>query len=172
MFARRLNRKPNPAELTGEKNGYAIGREIFVESWDAVNTPLGLPGPRQAICTRTFFVPLTEEFPAKSSEVHFYATSLPPHHASPERLAALIRGHWGIEKSVASRERPDVLEDRHWVNNPATAQTFTFLRTLTVGLLHLTVLPGKQRRVYCPEKIEYMQADVQRPIKLVRETIR
>ena len=142
-----------------------------MESWDAVNTPLGLPGQRQAICTRTFFVPLTEGLPSKPSEVHYYATSLPPHRASAERLAALIRGHWGIENRLHHVKDRTFLEDRHWLKDAGTAQTFTFLRTLTVGLLHLTVLPGKQRRVYCPEKIEYMQADVQRPIKLVREPI-
>ena len=136
-----------------------------------MNTPLGLHGQKQAVCTRTFFVPLVEGLASKAPEVHYYATSLPPHHASPERLAALIRGHWGIENRLHHVKDRTFLEDRHWLKSPVAAQTFTFLRTLGVGLLHLTALPGKQRRAYCPEKIEYMQADVRRPLKLVSEPI-
>jgi hypothetical protein len=97
----------------------------------------------------------------------FYATSLPPHQALSKRLTRLIREHWWVENKLHHVKTRTFLEDRHWLKDVGTAQTFTFLRTLTVGLLHLTVLPGKQRRVYCPEKIEYMRGNVWRPMRLL-----
>lgn len=76
--------------------------------WLEVDTPLGLPGQGQGICTRTFFVPLREGLAAKEPEVHYYATSLAPHEAGAAKLARLIRGHWGIENRLHHSERPDV----------------------------------------------------------------
>lgn len=98
IFARHLNRAPDPAQPTGEKNGYTIGREVFVVDWKALDMPLGLPGQQQAICPRTFFVPLSEAKPPKPPEVHYYATSLPPHQADATRLARLIREHFRLSR--------------------------------------------------------------------------
>jgi len=143
-----------------------VGRELFTADWRALDTPLGLPGQRQAVCTRTFFVPLSPSLPPKPPEVHYYATSLPPHQAGASRLGRLIRGHWGIENRLHHVKDRTLLEDRHWLKNPATAFVFTYLRTLAVGLFHQLELPGRPR-AHCPEKIEYLQADPARPLRLV-----
>lgn len=135
--------------------------------WDVVDTPLGLPGQRQAVCTRTFFVPLAEGVAAKSPEVHYYATSLPPHRAGAARLRGLIRGHWGIENHLHHVKDRTFLEDRHWVKSAATAYSLTFLRSVTVGLLRALKIPGRAGRAHCPEKIEYIQGDAGRAVRMV-----
>jgi len=132
-----------------------------------VDTPLGLPGQSQAICTRTFFVPLSDAVPAKAPEVHYYATSLPPHQASAKRLARLIREHWWVENKLHHVKDRTFLEDRHWVKNPATACVFTFLRTLAADMLRRVQIPGGTGREHCPARIEYMQGCVSRPLRLV-----
>jgi len=132
-----------------------------------VDTPLGLPGQRQAICTRTFFVPLLEGLAPKAPDIHYYATSLPPRRADAARLARLIRGHWGIENRLHHVKDRTFLEDRHWVKNRATAYSLTFLRSVAVSLLHALKIPGRCGRAYCPEKIEYIQGDVARALSMV-----
>jgi hypothetical protein len=122
-----------------------VGRDFEVLDWRDVNTPLGLPGLRQALCTCVFFVPLPDDLPAKIPQVHFYATSLP-----------LIKDR-------------TFHEDRHWLKDPNAAGVMTFLRSLAVGLLRKFRIPGRTGRSYCPEKIEYMQNDPARPVKMVCE---
>lgn len=135
--------------------------------WSALNTPLGLPEQRQAVCTRTFFVPLSEGLAPKDPEVHYYATSLPPHQADAARLKRLVRGHWGIENRLHHVKDRTFLEDRHWVKNRATACSLTFLRSVAVSLLHALKIPGRTGRAYCPEKIEYIQRDSARALRMV-----
>jgi hypothetical protein len=138
-----------------------------VVDWEEVNTPLGLPGQRQAVCTRTFFVPLSQELPHKPPEVRYFATSQSPRQAIPARLAELIREHWGIENRLHHVKDRTFLEDRHWMKNRHTANVFTFLRSTVVSMLNRFQIPGRSGQAHCPEKIEYMQADVTRPLRLV-----
>lgn len=112
-------------------------------------------------------MPLAAGLAARADEVHDYATSLPPRRADAERLAGLIRGHWGVENRLHHVKDRTLLEDRHWVKNAATAYALTFLRSLVVGLLQGVKIAGRRGPVHCPEKIEYMQADVRRPLRLV-----
>lgn len=144
-----------------------MGRDFQVLDWREVNTPLGLAGQRQALCTRTFFIPLSDTLPPREPEVHYYATSLAPHGAGPEKLRDLARGHWGIENRLHHVKDRSWHEDRHWLKNPDAAGVMTFLRSLAVSLLLSFKLPGRSGRVHCPEKIEYMQQDSQRPVQLV-----
>jgi len=113
-------------------------------------------------------VPLRAGLAARADEVHYYATSLPPRRADVERLTGLIRGHWGVENRLHHVKDRTLLEDRHWVKSAATACALTFLRSLVVGLLHGVKIAGRRGPIHCPEKIEYMQADVRRPLRLVR----
>ncbi|NQU45035.1 hypothetical protein HQ520_17255, partial [bacterium] len=55
--------------------------------------------------------------------------------------------------------------------NRHTANIFTFLRSTVVSMLNRFQIPGRTGRAHCPEKIEYMQADVTRPLRLVRGEI-
>jgi len=122
---------------------------------------------RQGVCVRTFFEPLAAHVEAKDPEVHYYATSLPPAQADAARLAELIRSHWGVENRLHHVKDRTFHEDRHWVKNRATANTVTFLRSIAVSILNRLKIPGRPKRMHCPEKIEYMQFDARRPLDLV-----
>jgi hypothetical protein len=58
-------------------------------------------------------------------------------------------------------------DPRSLAEKSQTACTFTVLRTLATDILRQTRIPGDMGREHCPAKIEYMQADVQRPIRLL-----
>lgn len=70
----------------------------------------GFPHARQLLCLRK------ESFRKKSAatniETRYFITSIEPGELSPQRLAALVRGHWGVEnrnhwRRDASRWRED-----------------------------------------------------------------
>lgn len=65
-----------------------------------MDTPLGLPGQQQAVCTRVSYFALSADTPAKKADVHYYATSVDRQNADEDRLAKLIRGHWTVENGL------------------------------------------------------------------------
>lgn len=62
-------------------------------------------------------------------------TSLPPERASPRRLLALNRGHWGIEHRVFWVREVTFDEDRCQVRSGAAPQVVAALRNLAISLL-------------------------------------
>jgi hypothetical protein len=100
-----------------------------VADWKALRTPLGLPGQRQALCTRKSFVPLRPELPNKPDEVHFHATSIGADAMAPGDLSQLARNPWGIENGLHHVKDRTWLEDRHWVGRRSTAVVVTMLRS-------------------------------------------
>jgi hypothetical protein len=126
-----------------------------VVNWEALNTPLGLPGQRRGICVRTSFVPLREGLAPKEAEVHYYATDLQRGHAGPAMLAGIIRGHWGIENKLHHPKDRTWLEDRHWVKNKKTGGILTMLRSVACALVRRARLPGLDPKAHCPERIEH-----------------
>lgn len=75
-------------------------------------------------------------------ETQYAITSLPPQHASPEKLIELWRGHWGIE----NREHwvRDTLwqEDRCRVKNPTGGHNLAAFRNAAINLLRLANIPN------------------------------
>ncbi len=140
--------------------------------WRALRTPLGLPGQRQAVCTRISFVPLSEGLKPKACEHHFYATSLSPGRANLGRLRAMIRGHWGIENRLHHPKDRTWLEDRHWVGNRRTGAAVTMLRSLACGLMRLARFADLDPRAYCPERIEFLNRHPRRALMLVTGKVR
>ena len=136
--------------------------------WRKVNTPLGLPGQRQAICNRTSFIPLSPETPAKDAECRFSATDLPGHRADAERLRAFIREHWGIENRLHHVKDRTWLEDRHWVGNKKTGAVITMLRSVACGLVRKARLKGLSPKAYCPERIEFSNQYPQLAVELIK----
>ena len=140
--------------------------------WRKVDTPLGLPGQRQAICTRTSYIPLAPGTPAKDGERRFFATDLPPHQADASRLRALIREHWGIENCLHHVKDRTWLEDRHWVGNKKTGAVVTMLRSVACGLARKARFKGLDPKAYCPERIEFFNQYPQLAVKLVKGAAR
>jgi predicted transposase YbfD/YdcC len=75
-------------------------------------------------------------------EVAYAVTSLPPSVASPQRLLALWRGHWGIENRVHWVRDVTFDEDRCQVRTGAAPQVLAAFRNLTIGLLRLDRRPN------------------------------
>lgn len=143
-------------------------REHWVANWQDVNTPLGLPGQRQAICSRTSYIALCSGLAAKQAQVRFFATSLPEHRARPQRLYAMIREHWGIENCLHHVKDRTWLEDRHWVGNKRTGAMLTMLRSVACGLVRKARFKGLNPNAYCPERIEFFNRYPQKAVALLK----
>jgi predicted transposase YbfD/YdcC len=73
-----------------------------------------------------------------STEVAYFVTSLTKAEASPERLLALARAHWGIENTLHWRRDVCMNEDRSRIR--AGARPFASLRNLALALIRKTGL--------------------------------
>jgi len=140
--------------------------------WDELRTPLGLPGQRQAVATRTSFVALREGLPPKPPQVRFYATSAPAGQLEPARLKALAREHWKIENSLHHVKDRTWLEDRHWVANRRAGVIVAMLRSLACCLVRRAGGPALKRRRFCPARIEYFNQNPSRALKLLTTPLR
>ncbi len=138
--------------------------------WSEVNTPLGLPGQRQAICSRTSYLPLDPKTPAKDAQCRFFATDLPGHRASADRLRRLIREHWGIENRLHHVKNRTWLEDRHWVGNKRTV--VTMLRSVACGLVRKARFKNLDPDAYCPERIEFFNQHPRKAVALLKGSAR
>ena len=140
--------------------------------WEGLRTPLGLPGQRRGICVRTSFVPLREGLAPKEAEVRYYAADLRRDQASPQRLAEIIRGHWGIENRLHHPKDRTWLEDRHWVKNKRTGGVVTMLRSVACALVRTARLPGLDPGAFCPERIEHFSRSPQLAVALLKGAAR
>ena len=70
-------------------------------------------------------------------EIAYAVTSLPPADASPQRLLALWRGHWGIENRVHWVRDVTFDEDRSQVRTGSAPQVMAALRNLTISVMRL-----------------------------------
>lgn len=135
--------------------------------WEAVRTPLGLPGQAQGICTRTSFVPLREGLAPKAAEVHYYATSALPAALDGAALARTIRGHWHIENCLHHVKDRTWLEDRHWVKSKKSGAVVTMLRSAACSLVRGARARGLKRASFCPERIEFFNQHPRQALKLI-----
>lgn len=140
--------------------------------WKALRTPLGLPGQRQAVCVRTSYVALEAGRGPKPPDVRYYATSLRPDQAAPERLRRIIRGHWGIENRLHHPKDRTWLEDRQWVKNKKTGAMLTILRSLACALTRRARPQGLDPTAHCPERIEFFSRSPQHAVALIRGSAR
>jgi predicted transposase YbfD/YdcC len=72
-----------------------------------------------------------------SRETCYAVTSLSITQASPDQLAAIIRGHWGIEDRLHWVRDLDFDEDRSQVRTTAGPQIMASLRNLVITILRL-----------------------------------
>lgn len=81
-------------------------------------------------------------------EIHYGITSLPTSLATPKRLLALIREHWGIENGLHYRRDRTLDEDRSQLRMGSAPHVLALLNNTAIGLLgHFPqeYLPGAQR---------------------------
>ena len=92
------------------------------------------PGVQQVGELRTEVIdPRTGEWLRES--VRYLATSLPPQKASPARLLALFRGHWGVENRLHYVQDDSFGEDRHVLHSRQRGLVWALLRRLALNLL-------------------------------------
>jgi len=71
-------------------------------------------------------------------ETVYGITSLSSTKATPEKLLALVRGHWSIENSLHYIRDFTFDEDRSQVRTKAGPRVMAALRNLTIGMIRLT----------------------------------
>ncbi|WP_268963478.1 transposase [Reticulibacter mediterranei] len=69
-------------------------------------------------------------------EVVYLITSLTPTQANPQRLLALVRGHWSIENSFHYVRDVSFGEDRSRLRTESASQILASLRNLALTLIH------------------------------------
>lgn len=69
-----------------------------------------------------------------TEEIAYGITSLTPEQASPERLLALVRGHWQIENKIHYVRDFSYDEDRSQVRTGNGPRVMASLRNLAIGL--------------------------------------
>ncbi len=72
-----------------------------------------------------------------SIEISFYITSLSAQQAGAEQLAALVRGHWGIENKVHYVRDVTFDEDRSQIRTGNAPRTMATLRNVALSVLRL-----------------------------------
>jgi predicted transposase YbfD/YdcC len=78
---------------------------------------------------------ITQNTTEERGEVVYGVTSLRPKRGTPERLLALVRGHWQIENQLHWVRDVTVDEDRSQVRCGHIPQVMAALRNTTIGLL-------------------------------------
>jgi predicted transposase YbfD/YdcC len=112
------------------------------------------PGVSQvAQLTRTVTVRRTGK---TSLEVVYLLTTLSPERACPQRLLALVRGHWSIENSLHSVRDVTFGEDRSRLRSGAGPQIMAALRNLALTLLHrhdyFQIAAARRHLASCPHQ--------------------
>lgn len=97
---------------------------------------IGLPFARAVISVRRSVQSTQAGAPATVREgERFFVTSLDPARTGAARLAAIIRGHWGIENKNHWKRDAQWGEDRPRQRVARTAQTLAVLRGALLALI-------------------------------------
>ena len=146
-----------------------MGRDHRVVDWESVNTPLGLPGQRTAVCVRTTHEPVKDGVPAPATETHFYVSSAAP---DAVEFAPVIRDHWGIENCLHHPKDRTWHEDRHWVGKPQTGAILSMLRSVACSVIRRVKVRGLRADADCPERIEYYARRPRAALRLIAQPLR
>jgi hypothetical protein len=92
-----------------------------------------LPGLAQVAEVTTEVIRMATGEP--STRIRYLVTSLSAEQASPRRLLALSRGHWGIENRLFHVKDDSFGEDRHVLQSHTAGTTMSLLRTTALNLL-------------------------------------
>jgi predicted transposase YbfD/YdcC len=113
-------------------HGYRIERRSLVAS-SALRDYSNWPGLEQVFRIERTVV--DKRTGTTHTEVHYGITSLPPHAADAQRLAALVRSHWRIENRLHWVRDKDFAEDASRVRTQHAPQVMASLRNVAISLL-------------------------------------
>jgi predicted transposase YbfD/YdcC len=125
-------------EVTPANHGRIETRRIWCST--ALNTYLDFPHVGQVFLIER--ESLTKKTGERSREIALGITSRTPHQASPQRVLAVNRGHWGIE-SVHYVIDWNYDEDRSRIRTGFGAENMTRLRRFAVGILTFFQKPAQ-----------------------------
>ncbi len=97
------------------------------------------------------------------TELRYGVTSLTRSEASPARLLAVKRGHWGIENKLHYRRDETMCEDWCHLKKGHTAHALAIINNLVLGLL---LRQGVQN---VPQARRDYEAHLQKAVQLVLE---
>ncbi len=155
---------PPDAQTTQKGHGRLEVRAIRV-STELVGYS-DMPGLAQVAELRTRIT--TVKTGERREQVRYLFTSLTPAQASPERLLALSRGHWGIENRLFHVKDDSFGEDRHVLMRRHSAATLCALRNAAMSLLRGTSTVWRATD-WMPARSQYVNA---RPIAVLTQEIR
>lgn len=130
------------------------------------------PEAIQVVACRIRHLARHPRYTVPADEIHFYLLSGPPgaRPLSPRRVAALVRGHWGIENRLHHVKDRTFREDDQQVRCGAVA--LCWLRTATLTLLATAESrkAGKKPRRYMPEQRAHYAAHPRKAVALMKGT--
>ena len=122
----------------------------------------------QVVACRIRHLARHPKYTAPADEVHYYLLAGPARSRplSAKRIAALVRGHWGIENRLHHVKDRTFREDDQQVRCGAVA--LCWLRTATLSLLENAERKRRsKRRRYMPEQRAHYAARPRKAIKLL-----
>ena len=122
------------AETWDRRRGRVEQRSIRVSS--EMNAYLHSTWPH--ICQVAQVTRVVKSPKGTTIEVVYLITNLSPAQASPERLLAVIRGHWSIENGSHYVRDVTFGEDRSRLRSGTAPQVMATLRNLAITLIHRT----------------------------------
>ena len=135
-----------------------------------MNTPLGLPGMRQAIAQRKRFTPTGAGLAPKPDEWRYYATSAPHYRAPLSILARAIRGHWGVENRLHYPKDYTQGEDRRVLRKGHAPSNLSLLRSMVLVPLSQIEIPDRVSQTF-PQKMAFLSGSVERAVSALRGVI-
>lgn len=127
MFAERAEPE---LVLIQKGHGRLERREIWAS--EELDGYIDFPGLKQVLMVKKRVERKTKE-PVET--VHYALSSLSASRAGPQRLAGLMRGHWGIENQLFHVKDDSFGEDRHVLQSHRSGTVLSLLRGSAINLL-------------------------------------
>jgi predicted transposase YbfD/YdcC len=140
-------------------------REIRTLKIVTIAAGIAFPHARQAIQILRRTRPISKRTGKKGhwhTETVYAITDLAPHQASPEELAAWIRGHWQIENALHWVRDVTFAEDLSQIRTAAGPQVMASLRNLVISLHRLAGATN------IAKALRHHGRDARRPLHLLK----
>ena len=98
-------------------------------------------------------------------ETRYMITSLDSDRVSPERLMALVRGHWSVENGLHFLKDRWWDEDRQWSRRPGLAERLAMLRDAVLATLRL--IPDVPQALPIRARADHLSRRLRKALKLI-----
>jgi predicted transposase YbfD/YdcC len=98
-------------------------------------------------------------------ETRHFVASLEADEASPKRLMAAVRGHWGVENGLHFIKDRWWDEDRQWSTRPGLAERLATLRDCALAALRL--IPGLPDDLPIRGRADHLSRSLRKALKFI-----